>query len=346
MKKMTERKMLKKDSKRLQKKLCVLLTVLMMMTMVPGMAFAEGEAEEQNQTQEQQQTQEKAKTALSGFKVKMTKRARSAMSVTVTVTAPYGRDVLLEQKVKSKWSVKGRFPSAGGASEKSADENNGPDETQNIKVVFPNTWWKKDMTKWRLRIEENDQAEALTTNVMTLKTKRFYQNPKKYVQIKNKISKHGKHYYTYPVKVNNASTRKQHVEAMIKAAKKYLGDPYIVCRSGRPGKGVDCSGLVMQACYAAGVDLWPSNPYRHRFPKYEYESTRIAKMKNLKTVPYSKAKRGDLIFYSKHGTVMHIAIYLGKGKIIHSWPGRVQISRANTGRFGHLSKVKRVFVTK
>jgi cell wall-associated NlpC family hydrolase len=102
----------------------------------------------------------------------------------------------------------------------------------------------------------------------------------------------------------------------------------------------------MQACYAAGVDLWPSNPYRHRFAKYEYESTRIAKMKNLKTVPYSKAKRGDLIFYSKHGTVMHIAIYLGKGKIIHSWPGRVQISRANTGRFGHLSKVKRVFVTK
>ena len=65
MTKMTERKMLKTDSKKLQKKLCVLLTVLMMMTMVPGMAFAEGEAEEQNQTQEQQQTQEKAKTVQS-----------------------------------------------------------------------------------------------------------------------------------------------------------------------------------------------------------------------------------------------------------------------------------------
>jgi cell wall-associated NlpC family hydrolase len=69
-------------------------------------------------------------------------------------------------------------------------------------------------------------------------------------------------------------------------------------------------------------------------------------MKNLKTVPYSKAKRGDLIFYSKSGVVMHIAIYLGHGKIIHSWPGRVQISRANTGRFGYLSKVKRVFISK
>ena len=100
----------------------------------------------------------------------------------------------------------------------------------------------------------------------------------------------------------------------------------------------------MQACYAAGADLWPSNPYRHRFPKYEYQSRRIAKMKKLKTVSWKNRKKGDLIFYSKHGVVIHIAIYIGKGKIIHSWPGRVQISRARNSHYGHLCKVKRVFL--
>ena len=64
----------------------------------------------------------------------------------------------------------------------------------------------------------------------------------------------------------------------------------------------------------------------------------------LKTVSWKNRKKGDLIFYSKHGVVIHIAIYIGKGKIIHSWPGRVQISRARNSHYGHLCKVKRVFL--
>jgi GTP pyrophosphokinase len=67
-------------------------------------------------------------------------------------------------------------------------------------------------------------------------------------------------------------------------------------------------------------------------------------MKKLKTVSYKHRKKGDLIFYSKGGIVIHIAIYIGKGRIIHSWPGRVQISSATNPRWGHLCKVKRVFV--
>ena len=130
---------------------------------------------------------------------------------------------------------------------------------------------------------------------------------------------------------------------MIDTAYKYKGDPYIVGRSGKPGKGVDCSGIVMQACYGAGVDLWPSNPSRHRLPKYEYESRYIARMKTLKTVSWKRAKRGDLIFYSKRGIVIHVAIYLGKGRIIHSWPGHVMVSSATNGRWGKISKVKRIF---
>ena len=172
---------------------------------------------------------------------------------------------------------------------------------------------------------------------------RKYQNPIKYVQITNKISKHGHSYYTSPVLVNNKSTKKDHIEAMIRTARKYLGDPYVVCQSRAPGKGVDCSGLVMQACYGAGVDLWPSNPARHRYPAYEYESRNIARMSNLRTVSFKERKRGDLVFYANsNGTVIHVAIYIGNDRIIHSDFAGVRISSVHWGG-GHIKKLKRIF---
>ncbi len=175
---------------------------------------------------------------------------------------------------------------------------------------------------------------------------RAYQNPTRYVQISDSISKHGLSYYTSPVLVDKNSTKSEHIEAMIKTAYKYKGDKYVVCRSGKPGAGLDCSGLVMQACYGAGVDLWPVNPYRHRSKKYEYESRNIAKMSTLQTVSYKNRKRGDLIFFANsRGKVIHVAIYLGNNKIIHSTSvgGRVRVTGMGGGAYGKVCKVKRVF---
>jgi cell wall-associated NlpC family hydrolase len=242
-----------------------------------------------------------------------------------------GSPVLLQQYKNKKWVTKKTIETKNTAA------------AQSINVVYPNVWWKKNKTYWRYVVKAGAKNTKATYGLVTLKTKKYYQNPKRYVQIKNKISKHGHNYYTAPVLTNNMSTRKQHVEAMIKTAKKYLGDPYIDCRSQAPGKGVDCSGLVMQACYGAGVDLWPSNPWRHRFPKFEYESRRIAKMKTLKTVSWKNRRRGDLLFYSRGGRVMHVAIYLGHGKIIHSSYPNVRISRARSATWGRITRVARVF---
>lgn len=175
---------------------------------------------------------------------------------------------------------------------------------------------------------------------------RKYQNPSKYVQITDKISKHGLSYYTAPVLVNKNSTKNDHIEALIKTAYKYKGDPFVVCKSGAPGKGLDCSGLVMQACYGAGVDLWPVNPWRHRLTKYEYESRNIAKLSKLRTVKYKDRKRGDLIFFTNSkGKVIHVAIYLGNNKIIHSTSvgNKVRVTGMGGGAFGKPSKVKRIF---
>lgn len=174
-------------------------------------------------------------------------------------------------------------------------------------------------------------------------SKKLYQNPSWMVQLSTSPSKHGQSFYMSPCQITNESTRSAHVEAMISRAYDYLGDPYIVCRSGRPGYGVDCSGLVMQAGYAAGVDFYPSTPYRHTFPAYEYESREIWKMSSLKSVSWANRQRGDLIFYANSsGTVIHIAIYLGNNKIIHSWPGGVRVSSVY-GWGNHIKGVKRVF---
>lgn len=177
---------------------------------------------------------------------------------------------------------------------------------------------------------------------------RRYQNPPDYVQISNEISTHGYDYYTSPVLVDENSSRKEHIAAMIKTAESYLGDPYVNRESGEPGKGVDCSGLVMQACYGAGVDLWPSNPYRHKYgeEKYEWESREIAKMDGLKSVPYEDRERGDLIFYANDKeVVVHVGIYLGKNRIIHSSrsEGGVVVSPIDYTDKAHVCLVRRIF---
>lgn len=175
---------------------------------------------------------------------------------------------------------------------------------------------------------------------------RLYQNPPEYVQISNTISTHGLDYYTSPVLVDNNSTKEDHIEALIETAYKYKGDPFIEGKSGPPGEGVDCSGLIMQACYGAGVDLWPSNPARHETQEYLWECAEIAEMDTLKTVPYEERQRGDLIFFTgRSGFVFHVAIYLGNDTLIHctSVEYRVVITSMGDGMYGDVYRVKRIF---
>jgi len=279
------------------------------------------------------------KTKLTGFPTNKSIKARKHLKETVTVTAPAGRKAYLQMKEDGKWKNKKTITLPEGY------------KAAKVTIKFPDSWWNENKTVWRLSIPKSTDSTALTSSKLTVKTQRYYQNPKGYVQITNKISKHGYSYYTSPVLVNNTSTRKDHVEAMIKTAYKYKGDPYANRWSRAPGSGgVDCSGLVMQACYGAGVDLWPSNPHRHRYgaARYEWESREIARMSNLKTVSYGNRKRGDLIFFcNSSGTVIHVAIYLGGDKIIHSTTvgGHVIVSGMGGGAFGRICKVKRVFIS-
>jgi len=151
--------------------------------------------------------------------------------------------------------------------------------------------------------------------------------------------------YASPIAVNENSSRKDCINAMIRRAYKYLGDDYVIGASSAPGLGCDCSGLVMQSLFAAGIDLSPINPIRHAFPGFEYESANIWRTKKLKHVKYSKRKRGDIIIYTNasHSTVIHSAIYLGKNRVIESWPNTVRISYIKSSIHPYVLGVVRPF---
>lgn len=153
--------------------------------------------------------------------------------------------------------------------------------------------------------------------------------------------------YVAPLGAKITQGNKAHIEAAIKEAYKYLGNPYIYGASSSPKYGNDCSGLVVQALYAGGINPAPVSAIQHAHPGNEWNSRRLWASKKFKFVPFSQRKRGDLIFYYQPGTktIWHVALYLGKDKIIESWPPRVQISSIYA-RSVHTGYVARPWVAK
>ena len=123
------------------------------------------------------------------------------------------------------------------------------------------------------------------------------------------------------VRVARSATRNQRIEEMIRFAQSCKGSPYTWGGAGWSNHsvaGYDCSGLVLQALYSAGLDPQPINVVRHAEPTYR-TSQMLYSDKRLATFKLSERKRGDLIFWGdRGGTVRHVAIYLGGGRIIEA----------------------------
>ncbi|MGW4945236.1 transglycosylase SLT domain-containing protein [Actinoplanes sp. NPDC004185] len=88
-------------------------------------------------------------------------------------------------------------------------------------------------------------------------------------------------------------------QAVVDAAKKYLGTPYVF-GSTNAAKGLDCSALVQKAYQDLGIDL----------PRTSGEQARAG----TKVDSMRDAKPGDILAFDS--PVDHVAIYLGDNKMI------------------------------
>jgi cell wall-associated NlpC family hydrolase len=82
--------------------------------------------------------------------------------------------------------------------------------------------------------------------------------------------------------------------------------------------GFDCSGLMLYAFGAAGINL----PH---YSGYQYDKgTRV---------PVAQAKPGDMLFWADHGTIHHVALYLGHGQMVEApySGGKVRIAPVRYG---------------
>ncbi len=286
-------------------------------------------------------------TSVTGFPTSKSMKAGGTYKITVKVTYPEGRKATLQMKSGKKWITKKTITLAKGTG------------TAKASITFPNDWWD-GKTQWRLVIPKNKTASAYTTKTLTITAQRRYQNPSSYVQIRNSISKHGYNHYVSPVLVNSSSTKGDHIEALIKTANKYKGCRYAQSKSGAPGNGIDESGLIMQACYGAGVDLWPISPstrpyncipgiMNSKLRKITYQQPSEQDPTNYPTMT-----RGDLVFFGdkdSKNTPIHAAIYTGRGGIIHADPIKGNVNTSTIKKLEdpngpykyHVVGVRRIF---
>lgn len=117
--------------------------------------------------------------------------------------------------------------------------------------------------------------------------------------------------------------------AAVDAARQQIGRPYRY--GGATPSGFDCSGLTSWAWKQAGVTLPRTSRDQAAW------ATRITR---------AEAQPGDLVFYSSsgpRGTVSHVALYAGNGRIIHASSSRGRVEEASVDYWsGHLVGFGRV----
>lgn len=119
---------------------------------------------------------------------------------------------------------------------------------------------------------------------------------------------------------------------VVQAARDQIGMPYKSGGESPAEGGFDCSGLTYYAWKQAGVTLPRSSSAQYA------GATKIKK---------ADLKPGDLVFYSSSGTsgsVSHVALYVGDGKIVQAHKPGVPLSEDDLATWwtGHLVGYGRV----
>ena len=111
----------------------------------------------------------------------------------------------------------------------------------------------------------------------------------------------------------SSSTSKGTGSAAASYAQNFIGNPYSYGGTSLTN-GTDCSGFVQSVYSKYGVSL----------PR-----TSSSQSSSGSSVSLSDVQAGDLIFYASGGSVNHVAIYIGGGKVVHASNRRDGIKVSN-----------------
>ena len=132
-------------------------------------------------------------------------------------------------------------------------------------------------------------------------------NDKKVAAAKDKKHASAK---TRDVAANGISSARS---TLLNHGKKFIGTPYVW--GGTSPKGFDCSGLVHYLYQKQGVSI-PRNS-REQFSRLPVASN---------------PQPGDLVFFRRNGTINHVGLYLGGGKMLHAPQTGAKVRIEDMGR--------------
>lgn len=128
--------------------------------------------------------------------------------------------------------------------------------------------------------------------------------------------------FTVQPTARDHASAEQRVDAMIRWARHQLGRSYIW--GGAGPVGYDCSGLALQAMHAGGRVLPTVTTYLHQ--RRDFPTASRIFDSGLPRRPFADRQRGDLIFFGPSGSISHMGIYLGHGRILEAVRPQVRIA--------------------
>jgi cell wall-associated NlpC family hydrolase len=115
--------------------------------------------------------------------------------------------------------------------------------------------------------------------------------------------------------------------AMTNFAKAQVGRRYIW--GGAGPVGYDCSGLALQSMHAAGLSIPAITTADHQHSAFPSGAV-LYHSAGLHRVDFAQRRSGDLIFWSTPGapagSIEHVAIYLGHGRMVEAVRPRIRVS--------------------
>lgn len=111
----------------------------------------------------------------------------------------------------------------------------------------------------------------------------------------------------------SSSSSKGTASSAASYAQNFVGNPYVYGGTSLTN-GADCSGFVQSVYSKYGVSL----------PR-----TSSSQSNSGSSVSLSNVQSGDLVFYASNGSINHVAIYIGGGKVVHASNRRDGIKVSN-----------------